>query len=244
MSTNLHGLILVTLPETKWHSTWKMDGWNTIVSFWSPCNSTTALTHLWPSPSIHRHVPHPWCREVGLNTGMLAAKIYYPKVPKTPQKPGYFWGPYDTPPLLQLQVQSSFTLPLVRVQWWSLGLNTTMIWQCEHVKNGKNKNSTTTSGNWLLLWEWCRFSLQTTYWPLLYPSSLRSVEILLMEEIPNNHLGWMKPCEKLMGCFPYQLVQDFFHQLYATQNLVPLWHTFTVSTVSLTKAHTLNLEIS
>ena len=37
----------------------------------------------------------------------------------------------------------------------------------------------------------------------------RNHAILLMEEIPNNHRGCIKPC-RYKGYLPYQLVQDFF----------------------------------
>ena len=37
--------------------------------------------------------------------------------------------------------------------------------------------------------------------------------LLLMDEIPNNHLECMKPY-KQWDILPYQLVQDFFHQQY------------------------------
>jgi len=36
--------------------------------------------------------------------------------------------------------------------------------------------------------------------------------LLLMEEIPNNHLGCIKPYNYIMGFLAYQLVQDFSHQ--------------------------------
>ena len=43
-----------------------------------------------------------------------------------------------------------------------------------------------------------------------------SLEILLLEKIPNNHLGCIKPC-KLWDKLPSEkLVQEFFHQQYNT----------------------------
>jgi len=47
-------------------------------------------------------------------------------------------------------------------------------------------------------------------------------EILLMDEIPNNHLGWLKPYKEwdiyqINWCLP-----DFFHQPYHIQRCYPI----------------------
>ena len=70
-------------------------------------------------------------------------------------------------------------------------------------------------------WSECHFS-----WVLVCPKKASEQRswicfwmILLMEEIPNNHHGCIKPGKK-MGSLPYQLVQDFVHQPYFT-DLIP-----------------------
>ena len=42
-------------------------------------------------------------------------------------------------------------------------------------------------------------------------------DILLMEEIPNNHLGCIKPVNNGINYLLYQLVQDFSHPQYFTK---------------------------